>query len=74
MKIIIRKAEHDYPGSNFHRVDLVLSNGASNPLFGVWREKDRAGTYYQSDTTAQTWKSLAAVKAYAEAVYIGVTP
>jgi hypothetical protein len=66
MKIVIRKV-HDYPGSTFRRVDLVLGDGTSIPLFGVWKET-RGITLYESDTTAQTWRTLAQVKAYAEAL------
>jgi hypothetical protein len=73
MKISIRKVKHDYPGSTFRRVDLVLSDGASYPLFGVTKERNRQGEYYwEHDSKALTWRTLAEVKAYAEAVYIGV--
>lgn len=71
MKIVIRKVKHDYPGSTFRRVDMVLRNGTSIPLFGVHKETRRRITLYESDTTAQTWRTLAQVKAYAEEVYGG---
>ena len=69
MKVVIRKVKHDYPGSTFRRVDAVLSNGAAIPLFGVSKETRRGITLYESDTTAQTWRTLAQVKAYAGEVY-----
>ena len=66
MKIIIRKAKNDYPGSNFRRVDLDMDDGRSIPLFGIHKEVDRQGqTYWEHDSKGLWWFTQADVKDHA---------
>ena len=65
-KIVVRKAKHDYPGSNFRRVDLDMPGLGSVPLFGITRQIKWGITYWDHDSRALHWNNLADVKRHAQ--------
>ena len=66
MKIVIRKIKNDYPESNFRRVDLVLEDGKSIPLFGITKETKRGVTYWDHDSRPLYWHTQLGAKLHAE--------
>jgi len=56
---------NSFQGDAWRRIDVYLDNGRILSPFGVWKRKDRLGTWYESDRFARHYKSMAEVKAHA---------
>ncbi len=65
MKISVRKAKNDFPGSTFRRVDADMDDGRSIPLFGISKETKRGISYWEHDSRPITFQTIAEVKEYA---------
>lgn len=58
-----------FRGDTPKRVSLIDDTGRELPLFGVWLVRKNGQGYYESDTSAKTFKTIKEVKAHAEEVY-----
>lgn len=69
MSKIIILPSNSFRGDSHKVVSFKDDAGNEHPLFGVWLVRKRGERYYESDTSARTFKTLKEVKAFAEELY-----
>lgn len=49
MKVKTRRT-NSFPGDNWIGIDVHMNDGRVITPFGVWKRRDRSGTWYESDS------------------------
>ena len=58
----LKTTKQDY---NFIRLDYIDDQKRIIPILGLWKRKDRFGTYYENDRNGKTFKTIKEAKEYA---------
>jgi hypothetical protein len=72
MRAVTRKTK-SFPGDTWIGIDVIDDQGRRHTAFGVWRRRDRAGSYYESDGGG-IFRSLAEAKGAALAKFSAKNP